>query len=147
MRDLIPLPYFNEVYIHVHSCAHMCGCMCVQGISLWYFKKFTYICVCVCIYILKKVVFFVIRVFFVFLLSFFKFCKNPKHYHIHDCLNNFIWLLLAAVCLMGDNVEVGCQKRKQLTFVSPSLPYSLPFHSSPFLPSLLQAFLVSLSLF
>lgn len=81
-----------------------------------------------------------------FLLFFFlppqcvliKLCKNPEQYHVPNCLNNFIWLVLATICLKWNYVEIGCQNRKYLTF---SLPLISLFFSPFFPPFLLQAFL------
>lgn len=94
------------------------------------------LCVCTGCYF---VVLFVIRVFFLFFFSpqfvLIKLCKNPKQHHVHNCLNNFIWLVLAAICL---NVKLcGNWMPKQKILNSPPPPPLL----SPFFPSLLlQAF-------
>lgn len=123
---LIPL-YFNGVYVHVYNCMHMYGF--------------------VCLYRVLFVVLFVTRVFFLFFFFLpefvlIKLYKNPKHHHVHNCLNNFIWLVVAAVCLNVRLCRNWMPREKILNFVSPYCPLFSPyfFPLSPiFPPSLLQA--------
>lgn len=117
----------------MYTAAHMCGLYVCRRFYFVALKKV------VCIYIYFYVVLFVMRVFHHPPPVFFKLQKSPKHYHIHDCLNNFIWLVLAAICLnvrlCGNWMPRGKVVKVVKLFCLPLSPLSpLP---PAFLPSLL----------
>lgn len=106
---------------------------------------YTTSCTCMVFVCLYRVLFCGTFWEYFFLLFFFlppqfvliKLCKNPEQYHVHNCLNTFICLVLATICLKWNYVEIGCQNRKYLTFslllISLFFPLSfLPFSSRPF---------------
>lgn len=136
---LISLPHFN---------GSICSCIQLHA-RVWF------LCVCIGCYfvVLFESIFFLLFFFLPPQFVLIKLCKNPEQYHVHNCLNTFICLVLATICLKWNYVEIGCQNRKYLTFslllISLFFPLSfLPFSSRPFFLSFsFFFFFLSLSLF
>lgn len=114
MRDQFYFILIGYMFIYTTTCMYLVLCVCTGC----YF-----------------VVLYVMRIFFLFFFPsqfvLIKLCKNPEQHHVHNCSNNFIWLVDSSY-LFKCKIMWKLDAQRENTKLSPSLSV-LPHFSLSFL--------------